>query len=139
MKKKTAILTLVIVIIISTFAGASGAESFYKKLVKREKIGKIREYWNEKLTYEILRDRGDDIIVEKILGTVVNKKKDGKIMNPGDPDYDYISYRSVKGAKKGDTILTICIYQPGNSYEDDVVCRFDYIIDRAKKKVKKAK
>ena len=137
--KKTTILAMIITMIISTFTGAGGTASFYKKMIKREKIGKIKEYWNEDLTYEMLRDRGDDIIVEKILGTVVNKRKDGKIMNPADPDYDYISYKSVKGAKKGDTILTVCIYQPGNSYEDDVVCRFDYIIDRAKKKVKKAK
>lgn len=44
--------------------------------------------------------------------------------------YNYISYKGVKGIRKGDVVLTICIYNPGTNYEDDIVERFDYIIDR---------
>ena len=130
MKRKIIITALFIAVIMSIAVPAACNYKFYQKLVKREKIGRIREFWNEDLTCEILQNRGDDIIVEKIIGTVVNKRKDGKIMNPLSPDHDYISYRCVNGAKKGDVILTICIYTPGNSYEDDVCERFDYIIDR---------
>ena len=127
-----------LIVVISLFIGAMSVEavssySFYKKMVKREQIGKIREYYSEDLTYDMIVNRGDDIIVEKIIGTVINKKKDGRIMG-GDPNYNYISYSGVKGAKKGDVILTICIYTPGNKAEDDICERFDYIIDRTKKK-----
>lgn len=130
MKKRTAIMTLVIVIALSitAFAGVRSLK-FYKQLVKRNKIAKVREYWNENLTASILENRGDDIIIEKIIGTVVDEQKNGRLLNPVDPQYDYISYKRVKGAKTGDVILTVCIYTPGNSYTDDICERFDYIIE----------
>ena len=102
---------------------------FYKKLVKKEQIGVVREYYTEQLTAEILENRGDSIIIEKVIGKVTNKRKDGKVIG-GDPVYNYISYRKVKGAKKGDIILTLLIYEPGSDGVDDIADRFDYIIDR---------
>lgn len=130
MKKKVTIILMILVVLITVGTTAASSVGFYKKMIKREKIGKIREYWNEDITCEILQNRGDDIIVEKIIGTVIDKKKNGRVMNTADPKYNYISYKGVKGARKGDVILTICIYTPGNSYEDDVCERFDYIIDK---------
>ena len=106
---------------------------FYKKLVAREQIGVVREYYTEELSYDLLANRGDDIIIEKTIGKVINSKKDGRIYGT-EGKYNYISYRKVKGAKKGDTILTICIYAPNSKGEDDIVERFDYIIDRKAKK-----
>ena len=104
---------------------------YYKRLVKKEKIGVVREYYTEELSYDILANRGDDIIVEKTIGIVMDNRKNGKIL--GAKKYNYISYRKVKGARKGDTILTICIYAPNSKGEDDIVERFDYIIDRKRK------
>ena len=104
---------------------------YYKRLVKKEKIGVVREYYTEELSYDILANRGDDIIVEKTIGIVMDNRKNGKIL--GAKEYNYISYRKVKGARKGDTILTICIYAPNSKGEDDIVERFDYIIDRKRK------
>lgn len=104
---------------------------FYKKLVAREQIGVVREYYTEDLTYNILANRGDDIIIEKSIGVVTNARKDGRLYGCG--KYNYISYRNVKGCRKGDTILTICIYNPGSKAEDDIIERFDYIIDRKRK------
>lgn len=134
MKKKTTIITVILSLIIAITASAAGIHSvrWYKKYIKRHKIAKVREYWCDDLSSETLVNRGDDIIVEKIIGTVTNNRKDGKILNPVDPNYDYISYKGVKGAKREDVILTICIYTPGNNYEDDICERFDYIIDRRK-------
>ena len=105
---------------------------FYKKLVAREQIGVVREYYTEELSYDLLANRGDDIIIEKTIGIVMDNRKNGKIL--GAKEYNYISYRKVKGARKGDTILTICIYAPNSKGEDDIVERFDYIIDRKAKK-----
>ena len=132
MKKKATIITVILSLIVAITASAAGVRSanWYKKYVKHHKIANVREYWNEDINYDLLANRGDDIIIEKILGTVVNGKKDGRILNPVDPKYDYISYKRVPDVQKGDVILTICIYQPNNSYEDDVVARFDYVIDR---------
>ena len=132
MKKNTVLTAIIFVLIAAVTVEAASSYAFYKKLVKKNKVGVIREYYSEDLTADILENRGDDIIVEKIIGTVINKKKDGRIMG-ADPNYNYISYKRVKGVKKGDTILTICIYTPGNSYTDDICERFDYIIDRVKK------
>lgn len=133
MKKKTTIITVILSLIITITVSAAGIHSvrWYKKYIKRNKIAKVREYYTEDLTYEILRDRGDDIIIERIIGECIDKKGNGKVMG-ADPKYNYISYKGVKGVRKGDVILTICIYTPGNNYEDDICERFDYIIDRRK-------
>ena len=132
MRKRTILTAMIISTAITLTASAAGLHStnWYKKLIRREKIGAVREYWNEDVTSEVLTNRGDDIIIEKIIGTVIDRKGNGRVMNPADPDYDYISYKHVKGAHKGDVVLTVCIYTPGNTYEDDVCERFDYIIDR---------
>ena len=132
MKKNTILTAIIFILVATATVEAASSYAFYKKLVKKKKIGVVREYYSEDLTAGILESRGDDIIIEKTIGTVINKKKDGRIMGC-DSNHNYISYKRVKGAKKGDTILTICIYTPGNSYTDDICERFDYIIDRAKK------
>lgn len=128
MKKKTSLATIVLVIImtITATAGTIHAYSYYKKLVNKKKIGCVREYWTESLTEKTLKNRGDDIIIEKMIGTVTNKKKDGKLLESG----DYINYKSVRKAKKGDIILTILIYKPCSKSPDEIINRIDYIIDR---------
>ena len=131
--KKKIIITIVLLIMTALSIEATTNYRYYKKLIKRQGIGRIRECWSEDLDWRARTERGDDILIEKIVGTVTNARKDGKIMG-ADPEEDYISYRRVKGARKGDTILTICIYTPGNAYGDDICERFDYIIDRQQKK-----
>jgi hypothetical protein len=125
--KKIIAFTLILIVVFSSVVCGSSLYKRYKKLVNKEKIGAIREYWTEDLTEETLVNRGDSIIVEKIIGVCVNENKDGKILNSNN---GYISYKRVKGVKTGDTILTVCIYNPGNSYTDDIIDRIDYIIDR---------
>ena len=43
-------------------------------------------------------------------------------------DY-YINYASVPDIANGNVICTYLIYNPDTSYEDDIIARFDYIID----------
>ena len=131
MKKKIMIVVIMVFLVALSIEAASSYK-FYKKLIKRQEIGKVREYWTEELDLEIVTSRGDDIIIEKLIGTVVNTRKDGRIIGV-EAGHNYISYKCVKGVRKGDTILTICIYTPGNTYCDDICERFDYIIDRVKK------
>jgi len=137
MKKLIIRLALIASLASATEATGISPYSFYKKLVKKQKIGVVREYYTDKLTGDILRNRGDDIIVERIIGKVIDNKGNGKVL--GVEDYDYISYNGVNGICKGDIVMTVCIYAPNSDGEDDIIERFDYIIDRKGKKVKNAK
>ena len=134
MKKLIIRLALIASLASATEATGISPYSFYKKLVKKQKIGVVREYYTDKLTGDILRNRGDDIIVERIIGKVIDNKGNGKVL--GVKDYDYISYNGVKGIRKGDTIMTVCIYAPNSDGEDYIIELFDYIIDRKGKKTK---
>lgn len=83
------------------------------------------------LSLENLRNRNGKIIVEKVIGEVVDLEGNGKILNANDKDHDYISYKShLEDFEVGDTVVSYCIYNPDTSYEDDIIERFDYIVDR---------
>lgn len=135
MKKFLFTVALTATILTSATEGIAGTSlGFYKRLVKRNKIGQVRVYDAENLTARMLETRYDDIIIERVYGVVVNKKGDGRQLN-APKGHDYISYKGAKGAKKGDVIMTLLVYAPtGKKYDegnvDDIVDRFDYIIDK---------
>lgn len=131
--KRKLLFGLIAFLSFTSVAEGISAYRFYKKLVRKEKVGIVREYWTTELSPEILENRGDDIIIEKCIGRCTSRKRDGEIMGLSDP-YNYISYRSVKGVQKGDIVLSVFIYEPGNPFTDDITCRFDYIIDTARKR-----
>ena len=129
MKKMLATLALVGAMTIT----AHGADvGFYDRIA--EDLDIIQVYDTNDLNYDILSGRSKNgiIIIEKIIGVVLNSKGDGKILNTDDEQYDYISYRCVDGVKSGDTIITYFIYNPENNAEDDIIERFDYIVDTEK-------
>lgn len=66
------------------------------------------------------------IVIEKITGVVIDNNKNGKINTKS--KYNYISYKGVKGAKKGNKIVTYLLYNPDSNYIDDVVYRYDKVI-----------
>lgn len=85
---------------------------------------------SSELDAETIWNRNGKIIIERAIGTCLNENGDGKVLNPYDEEYDYISYRRVKGVKAGDVIVTYMIYNPENNAEDDIIERFDYIIEK---------
>lgn len=105
-----------------------GSLDFYRNL--SDEIGAIEIIDSADLSLEDLENREGKIIIEKCIGVVENSDGDGKVLNCYDPDYDYISYRSVEDFQVGDTILTYLIYNPDTTYTDDILERFDYVIDR---------
>ena len=123
---------LVIAALIGTIATATTAKAetvdFYSQL--SEDLNIIQIYETDDLTAEILENRNGNIIIEKTIGQVLNENGDGIVLNTDDDYYNYISYRYVEGAQTGDIILTYFIYNPDTSYIDDIMDRFDYIIDR---------
>lgn len=108
---------------------------FYDSMI--EDVSTMEIYDTAELTPEIMANRNGKIIVEKIVGKVTNNELDGKILNcnaeeGGYTNKDggnYISYKRVDGAKKGDKVLTYYIYNPFTNEQDDVLTRLDFIID----------
>lgn len=129
--KKLIISALLGLLLITTAADATGSAAYYKKLARRRGVGTVREYWAEEITPDLLQSRGNSVLIEKCIGEVTNNKRDGRLLGVEGP-YNYISYRGVKGARKGDIILTVLVYNPGAG-EDDINTRFDYIMSRAKR------
>lgn len=84
---------------------------------------------------EILENRieNDSIIIERVIGMVTNRNRegDGIILNTSNTNYDYISYRNVDfEINDGTIILTYLIYNPNTNYVDDVIERYDFVLDR---------
>ena len=90
----------------------------------------VKLYDSKDLTLEILQNRveNNDIIIETVIGVCLDEEGNGMILNPIDEDHTYIAYDN--DVCKGDTVLSIFIYNPDTSWDDDVIERCDFIIDR---------
>lgn len=92
-------------------------------------------YNPDELTADILTSRteSDSVIIERCIGVVTNAERpgDGRILNTEDTQYNYISYSGVDDTRDGTIILTYLLYNPGTDYEDDIMERFDFILDRS--------
>lgn len=84
----------------------------------------IEVYRFNELTAEILENRKGKWIVEILHGVVDNEDGDGTC-----EDGYYISYRDIPGAYPGRHIRTISIYNPENNSIDDILERFDFVLD----------
>jgi hypothetical protein len=128
MKKVLAIVSLIIAFCGFSAKAEEGQDvTFYLDLA--QKLDAVKIYQAQDLTFDILENRNGRIIIETIIGEVLNDAGDGRIMNPAIPTQDYICYAGLEGVYPGDIILTYCIYNPDNNYTDDIMLRFDYIID----------
>lgn len=81
-------------------------------------------YETDDLTYDILVNRDGKIIVEHIVGEVLDEDGNGLVLNT-DTEYNYISYRNVDDFEVGAVYDTYLYYNPDTSYEDDVEYRVD--------------
>lgn len=90
-------------------------------------------YEPDEITNDMLTNRTNSkrLIVERIIGIVTSKEGDGRILNTADSDYDYISYKNVDlDYTTGTVMITYCLYNPDTNYEDDILERYDYVLDR---------
>lgn len=109
--------------------------TFYDNMIKDVDVVEIYDTGN--LTHDIMENRSGKIVVEKIIGEVVDNKLNGKILNANGNNENYINkndsiymnYERVDGAKKGDKIVTYYFYNPFTKAQDDVLTRLDFIID----------
>lgn len=79
-----------------------------------------------KLTRKMLVNRKNKtFLVEVTKGKVIDNNKNGRILNRD--KYNYITYRGVKGAKKGKLVTTYCVFDPTNNGEDTIIARYDKV------------
>ena len=90
----------------------------------------------EDVTGETLRNRNGETIAENVVGRCINDDYDGVVLNTKDSKYNYISYRIANemygikdGISVGDYILTVNVFNPNTNYEDDIIDRYDDIIE----------
>ena len=82
---------------------------------------KVKVVDSGKLTERrIIKRQNKYILVERIKGSCLNDKGDGRTA-----DGYYISYSRVKGHKAGRKYTTYAVYD-NTKYSDDVIERFDY-------------
>lgn len=113
----------------SAGAYAAGNLAQYRKAAKaiEEEYG-LDAVDSSKLTYGKITSRKYTVIVERCIGKVRNKKKDGRILNAADGSGDYISYRSVD-CEKGDIVVSYFLWNPENNIEDDIIARWDFVLE----------
>ena len=126
--KKVITITLATVSIIGNTFTPAQARTF-PDVAKNAPITRVIDC--DKLTGKMLTHRSSKkrhiMYIERIVGRVTDNKKNGKVLNPPKDGGYYISYKSVKGARKGDLVITYCVYNPFSNYDDDVIERWDFI------------
>lgn len=119
MKKKINIWVIVLfAAIISSFvvgnteAATQKMKSIQKYRNTAKKIEKkygLQVVDSSKITYEILVHRKNKVIIERCIGKVTNRNKDGEILNGNGKSSYYISYKGIK-CKKNDIVIIYSVF-----------------------------
>ena len=113
--------------------------SFVKELHKKG-YKNVAIYPTDELTNETLENRTnlDGVVVEKMIGMVSKGNNgDGIILNTKDTEHNYISYNNMDfETHEGTIILTYYVYNPETNYLDDVLERYDFVLNREHEAVK---
>lgn len=89
-------------------------------------------YDASELTGDIIVGRDGKLIAERCIGVVTDAQSgSGRVLNPYDKEYDYISYSFCDVPyKDGTVIVTYLIYDPYTDGVDDIIDRFDIVLTR---------
>lgn len=88
-------------------------------------------YGTDEVTEKMLTQRTEKrVIIERVIAVITDGRNgDARILNT-DSKYNYISYKgSELPYKTGTVMLTYLMYNPKTTYTDDVIERYDYILD----------
>ena len=78
------------------------------------------------------RTKSEKIIIERVIAIITNRNREGdaKVLNTNG-DYNYISYYGTDlDYTTGTVMITYLMYNPETDYEDDIIERYDYVLDR---------
>ena len=78
------------------------------------------------------RTKSEKIIIERVIAIITNRNCEGdaKVLNTNG-DYNYISYYGTDlDYTTGTVMITYLMYNPETDYEDDIIERYDYVLDR---------
>lgn len=91
----------------------------------------VKVYDSSEITPDLLENREGKTIVERCYGVVLDMETgDGRIINAADGAGNYISYRSVYQTHDENSImLTYLVYNPENNYCDDIIIRYDFVLE----------
>ena len=127
--KKALVVTLASISIIGNIINTPVQARTYTDVAKNTPITKVIDC--DKLTEKMLTHRSNKkchiMYIERIIGKVTDNEKNGTVLNPPVDGGYYISYASVEDARKGDLVITYCVYNPYSNYDDDVIERWDFI------------
>lgn len=125
--KKVLLATLATLTVIGNTTSAPVQATQYSEAVKAAPMVKVIDC--NDLTEEMLTSRKEHNImyIERIIGVVTDNNGNGKILNPPEDGGYYINYDRVEDARKGDLVITYCVYNPFSNYDDDVIERWDFI------------
>lgn len=79
---------------------------------------------SEDLTLDMLTNRNGKIIIEKAICEVLDDELNGVDVSTG----NYISYKGCN-VERGDICVSYFVYNPDTLYDDDIIARYDYVID----------
>ena len=78
------------------------------------------------LDVEELEHRDGKLIIERVISVADDDEGNGHVLADG----SYIAYKSMKGdVAKGNVVCTYFVYNPDTNAVDDVLMRFDYVIE----------
>lgn len=105
-----------------------GTLAYYERLEEDLRAYGMQIVESKDLTYDMLVNRNGATIVEKCIGVVLDEEGNGEVIN-GVPDYNYICYAGLEeDLQPGTVVLTYCVYNPDTTYEDDIILRYDFVI-----------
>jgi hypothetical protein len=100
----------------------------YRSICSRyETEHNIRATDSALLNKDILRNRLDTVLVERVISRANGKNKFARIINCGHKK-EFI--KTKRKEKKGTIIVSYLVYNPNTTYIDDVIARFDRIIKK---------
>ena len=101
-------------------------------LLKSAEFKNVKVYDASEITLDLLGNREGKTIVERCYGIVLDMETgDGRIINAADGAGNYINYRSVYQTHDENSImLTYLVYNPENNYCDDIIIRYDFVLEK---------
>ena len=126
--RKNYIISILVALIISLSANCIASEMNYSTYADSLDLAEVID--SSELSNEELENRNGKLIIERVIGVVDDAETGaGHVINNGN---FYISYKGVDNISNGNVICSYFVYNPDTNYIDDIIMRFDYIIEEGK-------